>query len=58
MLYTKVWVSRFVFSEALIICFFALGKNEAQRQLAMRDKKQKKPTKLTDRLKVQIQKLK
>lgn len=34
------------------------GKSESQRQLAARDKKQNKPTKLTDRLKQTISKLK
>lgn len=34
------------------------GKNESKRQLATRDKKQNKPSKLTDRLKQTISKLK
>lgn len=33
------------------------GKNESQRQVSLRDKKQGKPTKLSERLKVQIDKL-
>eukprot|EP00934_Nitzschia_sp_Nitz4_P004983 Nitzschia sp. Nitz4//scaffold9_size221794//194557//194992//NITZ4_001380-RA/size221794-processed-gene-0.291-mRNA-1//1//CDS//3329561103//4973//frame0 len=34
------------------------GKDESQRQLAARDKKQNKPTKLTQRLQVRLNKLK
>lgn len=34
------------------------GKNESKRQVAERDKKQNKPTKLTEKLKVRLNKLK
>jgi len=34
------------------------GKNESKRQIAERDKKQNKPTKLTEKLKVRLNKLK